>query len=80
MPIGISKGRSLREIADYYGIKNENTVSFGDELNDLDLIKNAGIGVAMGNSIDEIKAIADYITLTNDENGVADYINKKILI
>lgn len=80
MPIGISKGRSLRDIADYYGIKIENTVSFGDELNDLDFIKNAGIGVAMGNSIDEIKAIADYITLTNDENGVADYINKNILI
>lgn len=80
MPIGITKGKSLREISDYYGINIKNTVSFGDEMNDLDFIKNAGIGVAMGNSIDKVKAIADYITLTNDENGVADYINKNILI
>ena len=49
-------------------------MSFGDGLNDLTMIEAAGIGVAMANARDEVKSVADYITSTNDENGVAKAI------
>lgn len=79
MPKGISKGNSLLEIADYFNIDHADTIAFGDEINDLSMIKAAGIGVAMGNAIDEIKKAADVVTLTNDEDGVAAYIIDNIL-
>ena len=46
-------------------------MAFGDGLNDITMIKSAGIGVAMGNAVDEVKRMADEITATNDEDGVA---------
>lgn len=76
MPKGINKGSSLIDIASYYKIDIENVIAFGDEGNDLDMIKKAGVGVAMGNAIDEVKEAADYITLSNDEDGIADYLEK----
>lgn len=51
----------------------------GDDLNDISMIKEAGLGVAMGNAISEVKQAADEITKTNNENGVAEIINSKIL-
>lgn len=71
MPKGIGKGESLLEIAKYYDIPIEDTIAFGDEENDLTMIKTAGIGVAMGNATDLVKEAADYITLSNDEDGIA---------
>ena len=45
-------------------------------MNDMSMIKSAGLGVAMGNARSEIKAVADYITLSNDEDGIAHVIEK----
>lgn len=79
MPQGLSKGESLLEIANYYGINQKDIIAFGDELNDETMIEVAGTGVAMGNAVEKIKEIADYITLSNDEDGIADYLEKFIL-
>lgn len=79
MPKGINKGRSLLEIADYYGIDHEDTIAFGDEINDIEMIKAAGRGIAMGNASEIIKEVADNITLTNDQDGIAHYIREKII-
>jgi len=71
-----NKGEALWALADYLGVSRESTVAFGDALNDMAMIKAAGTGVAMANACEEIKAAADFITPSNDENGVAYGINK----
>lgn len=79
MPKGLSKGNSLLEIAKYYEIDQKDIIAFGDELNDETMIEVAGVGVAMGNAVDKIKEISDYVTLSNDEDGIADYLEKFVL-
>ena len=79
MPTGITKGTSILEIADYFGIDHKDTIAFGDQMNDQDMIIKAGVGVAMGNATEDLKREADYVTLTNNEDGVADYIERFIL-
>lgn len=79
MPKGVSKGTTLLELADLLGIAKEDTIAFGDQENDRDMISKAGVGVAMGNAVDSVKAVADYVTLTNNEDGIADYLEKFVL-
>lgn len=71
MEDGISKANGLRHLARYFGEKEDlsDTVAFGDSMNDLELIKEAG-GVAMGNAVEELKEAADYVTSAIDEDGV----------
>lgn len=76
MPKGYSKGTSLVEIANYYKIDMKDVIAFGDERNDIEMIKTAGVGVAMENAVDYIKEISDYVTLSNDEDGIAYYLEK----
>jgi len=71
-----NKGEALWALADYLGVPRENTIAFGDALNDMAMIKASGTGVAMANACEEIKAAADFITLSNDEDGVAYGVNK----
>lgn len=73
---GVDKGVGLHALARYLGIAPEETMAIGDTENDLAIMKAAGISVAMGNAIDPMKAIADIVTLTNDEDGVAVVLNK----
>ncbi|WP_066891116.1 Cof-type HAD-IIB family hydrolase [Clostridium nigeriense] len=73
---GVSKGNAVKALADYYGFKREEIVCIGDNENDISMIEYAGFGVAMGNAIEEVKALADYITDTNKEDGVAKAIKK----
>ncbi|MGB9679828.1 MAG: HAD family hydrolase [Thermoanaerobacteraceae bacterium] len=73
---GVSKGNALKTLANMYNIKRDNVVAVGDNLNDLSMIEYAGLGVAMGNASELVKIKADYITKTNDEDGVADIIDK----
>ena len=73
---GVSKGKAVKALADYYGFKREEIVCIGDNENDISMIEYAGLGVAMGNAIEEVKELADYITSTNKENGVAKAIKK----
>jgi len=73
---GVSKGNAVKVLADYYGIKREDILAIGDNENDLSMIEYAGLGVAMGNAIDSVKDVADYITSSNIEDGVAKALNK----
>lgn len=75
----VSKGRALQEIAADLGIAPEEVVAIGDNHNDLGMLRFAGLGVAMGNAHDEVKAEADYVTLSNAEDGVAVVIEEVIL-
>ena len=71
-----NKGEALSALARHLGYTDENTMSFGDGLNDLSMIKSAGLGIAMENACDEVKASAGYITDTNDNDGVMKAIEK----
>jgi hydroxymethylpyrimidine pyrophosphatase-like HAD family hydrolase len=62
---------ALERFAESLGLTLANCMSFGDGLNDLTMIEAAGIGVAMSNACPEVRAAAKYITLSNDEDGVA---------
>lgn len=74
-----SKGNAIYGLCKYLKIKMEDVIAMGDDLNDISMIMQAGLGVAMGNAVPKVKEIADEITKTNNENGVAEIINSKIL-
>lgn len=77
---GISKGAAVRYMADYYKVPIGNTVSAGDQENDIPMIVAAGVGCAMKNAIPSVKEAADYITERDCEHsGVAEIIEKFIL-
>lgn len=76
---GISKASGLKFLSNYLNISVEEMMAIGDSGNDSDMICLAGLGVAMGNSEDEIKKIADVITSGNDENGISKAIEKYVL-
>lgn len=75
VPKGIDKAASLETLCQSMGITCDNVVAMGDGYNDLSMVQYAGIGVAMANACDEVKAAADFISLSNDECGVAHAIN-----
>lgn len=76
--IKASKGLALEKIANYYGVNIEDILAIGDGENDISMIKFAGLGIAMGNSNQNVKDYADYITLRNDQNGVSFALKKFI--
>lgn len=73
---GLHKAIGLQMISDYYDIPADRIIAFGDEDNDLEMIEYAGVGVAMGNGIDELKTLADETTLTNQEDGVGHFLEE----
>lgn len=79
LPQYVDKGYSMRVIGELLGLEKAEIMGIGDQENDLSLVQNAGFGVAMGNAIDIVKQEAEFITKTNDENGVAYVINKFVL-
>lgn len=78
--VGASKGGALMRLAEYLGIAGEETMAFGDGENDLSMIRAAGCGVAMANGEESVKAEADYVTITNNEAGVAAAIRHLLSI
>jgi Cof subfamily protein (haloacid dehalogenase superfamily) len=78
LPEAASKGNALKKFAESVSIPIEQTIAIGDNLNDLSMIKAAGLGVAVENAQDEVKKCADYITKGNDDEGVAEVIYKVI--
>jgi len=74
-----TKGEGLKAVARHLHIKKEEILVFGDSYNDLELFKYAGYAVAMGNARNEIKQRADYVTKANNEDGVAEAIEKLVL-
>lgn len=75
---GIDKAKALDTILIPMGYKKEEMIAFGDGHNDASMIKYAGTGVAMANAVDDLKAIADEITLSNEEDGIAYTLSKYI--
>jgi Cof subfamily protein (haloacid dehalogenase superfamily) len=70
-PLGVDKVRALKDTFEVLGIDQSEVMSFGDAQNDRTMLEWAGIGVAMGNAVDEVKAVADIVTLSNNEDGIA---------
>jgi len=73
-PIAINKWSGVRFLADQWEIKDDEICAVGDDINDLPMIEAAGLGVAMGNAVAEVKAAADRIAPTHDEHGVAQVV------
>ncbi len=74
-----SKAIAMERLGAHFGIAKEEMIAIGDGANDLSMIEYAGLGIAMGNAPDNIKKKADYVTVSNDENGVARIIHEFIL-
>lgn len=70
------KGLALEALAKHLNIPLSDTMAIGDAGNDLSMIQRSGFGVCMSNGFSEVKSVADYITLSNEESGVAHAINK----
>ncbi len=71
---GVNKGNSLKKLCEVMDLPISATLAMGDSVNDLDIVKMAGIGVAMGNAMPELIQAADFVTSTNDQMGVAETI------
>ena len=79
LALGVSKGRALPALASHLGISLTEVVAIGDGSNDISLLSSAGLAIAMGGAPDGLKAVADYITLDVDHNGLAAAVKKFLL-
>lgn len=75
----VGKDHSLARLLAHLGLSREQLIAFGDGFNDLAMLRFAGMGVAMANAADEVKAVADRVTLSNDEDGVAHAVAQWVL-
>ena len=71
-----SKTNAIQLLIEKYGIRQDEIIAIGDNYNDKSMIEFAGMGIAMGNAPDEIKKVANYITDTNNNEGVAKALKK----
>ena len=76
LPRSSGKVQAILSLSERSGIPVSEFVAFGDDLNDIEMLRACGTGVAVGNAIGEVKEVADHITLSNDEDGVAVYLEK----
>ena len=77
---GVNKGQGLKKLTDILGVDIKETIAIGDNFNDLSMIKVAGLGVGVQNTVEDMKKECDVITkATNNENAVAEVISKYIL-
>jgi 5-amino-6-(5-phospho-D-ribitylamino)uracil phosphatase len=74
---GLNKAVGIEKVASSLNIPQERIIAFGDEDNDFEMLKYAGTGVAMGNAIDDLKEIANEITLSNEEDGIGRYLQNR---
>lgn len=76
LPKGTSKGAVLPRLASHLGIDRKRTVALGDYNNDVEMLKTAGLGVAVANAVPEAKAAADMVTVSNEESAIARVIEE----
>lgn len=74
------KVQAIKALANYLGIKLSNIIAFGDDLNDVEMLEQCGYGIAVSNAVKEALNVADYVTASNDEDGVAKFIENNIFI
>ena len=79
IPAGVDKAQGIASLLDLLGLDREDVIACGDGFNDIGMLQYAGLGVAMENAQDAVKAAADIVTLSNDEDGVARVIEEYIL-
>ena len=79
-PKGIDKAQSLQRLLTHLGLERENLMAFGDGFNDLSMIQFAGQGVAMSNAVEEVKSIADFVTTSNEEDGIAHALEQLLFL
>ncbi|MDE6737846.1 MAG: Cof-type HAD-IIB family hydrolase [Lachnospiraceae bacterium] len=80
LPENSGKIQAILELAKLLDISLDDIVSFGDDINDMEMLQICGTGVAVSNAVMDVKAAADCVALSNDEDGVADWIEKNILM
>lgn len=73
---GVSKYNAIKVIMDMEGINNQDVIAFGDGLNDVDMVKLSGIGVAMGNALSNVKEVSDYVTISHNDDGVICFLKE----
>lgn len=79
-PKGIDKAQSLQRLLTHLGLEHESLMAFGDGFNDLSMIQFAGQGVAMANAVEEVKSIADFVTTSNEEDGIAHALEQLLFL
>jgi HAD-superfamily hydrolase, subfamily IIB len=73
------KVQAIKALANYLNIELLNIIAFGDDINDIEMLEQCGYGIAVSNAVKDVLNVADYITDSNDEDGVAKFIEKNIL-
>lgn len=76
LPRYVDKGVAVEKLVKHLDIQREKVICIGDSYNDLPMLRFAGMGVAMGNAQQEVKEMADYVTASNDEDGIVNVIDK----
>jgi hypothetical protein len=79
MHVQANKAKALEVVARHYGIHRQEVMAIGDSYNDLEMIEWAGLGVAMGNAFEPVKEAADFVTTSNEEEGVAEALRRFVL-
>lgn len=80
IPVNGGKGIGIEKVLEYYGYSKEQALAFGDGRNDIEMLQTVGMGVAMGNATEDVKAIADEVCLSVADDGVYYYCNEHNLI
>lgn len=76
IPRSIHKGQGIRDVCRALGIREADVIAFGDAENDIPMLQVAGVGVAMGNAAEKVKAAADFVTDSNNHDGIATALEK----
>lgn len=74
-----TKAHALQVVAEHYGVDRTDVMAIGDSFNDMDMLEWAGLGVAMGNAHKDVKEAADFVTTSNEEEGVAEALKRFVL-
>ena len=74
-----NKAKALEVIAGHFGIDRQEVMAVGDSYNDMEMLEWAGMGVAMGNAYQSVKDIADFVTASNEEEGVTEALRRFVL-
>lgn len=77
--VGMGKARGMKILCDFYNIDIKDVIAIGDEMNDIDMLQEAGLGIAMGNAQEKVKEYADEIADTNENDGAAKVLEKYFL-
>ncbi|MCR5528736.1 MAG: HAD family hydrolase [Saccharofermentans sp.] len=80
LPVGAGKVSAIKALSSVTGVPLEDMVAFGDDSNDISMLRMCGIGVAVDNALPEVKSAADALTSSNDDDGVAVWLRSQILM